>query len=178
MNVRSVRNAIGAIGLVVALVGGYLAFHSHQPWLAGLTGLGTTLFLGYATGPVTTRAGQGWGSYLTGQQGEKLESYFKNPTNKPGPFLLGVAETLLFYGSLATGTYEVIVGWLVFKTAAKWSAWQHVMQIPSEIPGIDAVEYLGFRLALSSRLTTRFLVGTLINVLAGAAGAFVLRFLL
>jgi len=169
---------VGATSLTIVLIFGYLMRRCPHPWFPAFVGFGTTLFLASFAGPLTTRAGWGWDNYLTGQQGEKLESYFKNTKDKPGPFLLGLAEATLFYVSLAAGAYEVVVGWLVFKTAAKWSAWQHVMRIPSEIPQIDPVEYLGFRLALSSRLSTRFLLGTLVNILAGAAGSAALRALL
>jgi hypothetical protein len=69
------------------------------------------------------------------------------------------------------GQYAVTAGWLVFKAAGKWAAWQHVVRISEKEP-----EELQQRLLLSSRLLGRFLNGTLYNALCAGVGVVVAKF--
>jgi hypothetical protein len=76
---------------------------------------------------------------------------------------LGVLERLLFFASFWLSDYTLAGGWLAFKVAGKWAAWQHVIKIPESEP-------LRERTLLSSRLLGRFLNGTLYNGLCAAVG--------
>jgi len=74
----------------------------------------------------------------------------------PGGDVLGYLECALFFGSLvwADGV-ALIAAWLLFKTAAKWKAWE-----------------LSANLTLTEVLTRYrgFLVGTAANIVAALAG--------
>jgi hypothetical protein len=80
---------------------------------------------------------------------------------------LGHLERLLFLISFWAGAYLLAAGWLAFKVASKWYSWQHIVHVPKDLAGLD----LAARHAWASRTTTRFLIGTLYNVLAGITGA-------
>jgi hypothetical protein len=83
---------------------------------------------------------------------------------------LGVLERLLFFSSFLLDQYAITGGWLVFKAAGKWAAWQHVVKISEKEP-----EDLQQRLLLSSRLLGRFLNGTLYNALCASVGVIVAK---
>lgn len=70
--------------------------------------------------------------------------------------------------------YEIIGGWLAFKVAAKWEVWKNIVQVPDSL-GKSPIEYLKARSALGSYILTRFLVGTLANVLVGLVAAHIGR---
>ncbi len=85
------------------------------------------------------------------------------------PYVLGVLETLIFFGSVWAGKYELAAGWLVFKVGTKWSAWQHI------VPKIsDAWEE---RNTWAARVVSHFLVGTAANAVIALAAVFVARHL-
>jgi len=87
-----------------------------------------------------------------------------------GPFVLGLAEATLFYASFMAHAPELAGAWLIFKTAAKWASWQHIMLMPQRLKKVDDIEYLEYRHAFSTKMTTLFVLGTLSNILVAAAG--------
>jgi hypothetical protein len=74
-------------------------------------------------------------------------------------YILGGAETLLFFVSAWTRRYELAGAWLIFKLGTKWNAWQHIV-------GLDTGAQWKDRDARASWMTTRFLTGTLCNLVA------------
>ena len=83
---------------------------------------------------------------------------------------LGVLERVLFFGSLWLGRYEVAAGWLAFKVAAKWAAWQNIMKMPDQIFKDDIWMEFKNRNMVGSYLVGRFLNGTLYNIICAAIG--------
>ena len=98
-----------------------------------------------------------------------------------GGRLLGVLEQTLFFASLWVEAYTLIGVWLAFKVASKWQAWQTVVRVPEDFGGNDPPERLRVRHAWGSRLASRFLIGSLYNILCAfggvAAGKVILRLL-
>ncbi len=86
--------------------------------------------------------------------------------------LFGVYEQIFFFGTLAVGQPGGIAVWLAFKVAAKWASWQHIMRLPEAL----GEKSLGLSHAIRSRnvwgsvILTRFLIGTLYNLLAAGVG--------
>lgn len=74
-------------------------------------------------------------------------------------YILGLAETLLFFVSAWTRRYELAGGWLIFKLGTKWTAWQNIVGLDTGTPWKD-------RDARASWTATRFLTGTLCNLVA------------
>lgn len=84
---------------------------------------------------------------------------------------IGFLERFLFLGAFWVGAYPVIVAWLGFKVAAKWESWSHVVQVPTTLDPVRPIVWLQARMRFGSWLLSRFLVGTLMNILiAGIAG--------
>lgn len=79
---------------------------------------------------------------------------------------LAYIATLLFHQEAAA----VIGGWLAFKVASKWESWQNVVQVPDTLgePVSSPLDSLRARRQWGALLYTRFLIGTLLNVLLGA----------
>lgn len=101
---------------------------------------------------------------------------FKDSDRGGGGAQLGTLERVLFFALFSLGQSVFVAGWLAFKVAAKWAAWQHIVKIPE----VDSDQnYLSQKRILSSILLGRFLNGTLYNVFCAvvgcAAGLFVLR---
>ena len=76
--------------------------------------------------------------------------------------------TVLFWGG--EKGYITIGGYLGFKVASKWAAWQHIVRVPESLPGVSLLSYLQARKAWGTLMLTRFLVGTLANILVGFLG--------
>jgi hypothetical protein len=93
---------------------------------------------------------------------------FKHAEKDGGGTQLGTLERVMFFASFSFEGYALVAGWLAFKAAAKWAAWQHIVKIPDK--ATDANEVLSLKIKLSSRLLGRFLNGTLYNVFCGAVG--------
>jgi hypothetical protein len=85
---------------------------------------------------------------------------------------LGVLERLLFFASFLLGEYTIAGGWLVFKAAAKWAAWQHIARLPDSGDSLAVQD----RISTSSRLLGRFLNGTLYNALCACMGVVAANF--
>src|SRR5258706_8766840 len=112
----------------------------------------------------------GWfaGAFLKRSITARPESpIFRNLHNQTGGGgkQLGIFERLMFLASFLFGEYTVAAGWLAFKVATKWAAWQHVTKLP------DNAEQLSDRAQLSSQLYGRFTVGTLYNGFSAGIGA-------
>jgi hypothetical protein len=84
---------------------------------------------------------------------------------------IGILERLLSFASLASGQYVILGGWLAFKLAAKWEVWKHIIQVPQSVDGISPLVWFQARNAFGSWVLSRFLIGTLANVLVGFIGA-------
>jgi hypothetical protein len=116
-------------------------------------GLGVALASGYYCEYFLRRS-------VTAEPREELHHHEQGGGGKE----LGVLERVLFLVSLLVDNYTIAGGWLAFKVAAKWAAWQHVIKISEKETGLED------RLTLSSRLLGRFLNGTLYNALCAFAG--------
>ena len=92
--------------------------------------------------------------------------------------LLGRLESLLFFMSLWFGIVTIILGWLAFKVATKWEAWQNLIQVPRQLKDVDDLEYLAARHRWASYVFMRFLVGTVGNLLVAALGVAIGRLLI
>ena len=93
---------------------------------------------------------------------------------------LGILERVLSYGAILGGVPIAIAGWLAFKVASKWQVWANVVQVPKETSsnlGKTEVGALIARHRWGSYVLMRFLLGTLSNILVGAALAFVVKYL-
>jgi hypothetical protein len=90
--------------------------------------------------------------------------------NDRGAMWLGRLERALFFFAFWMGAPELIGGWLLFKVATKWEAWQNIVKLPDQIEGLDPVDYLRYRHAWGMSIMQSFLAGTLANVL-GAFGS-------
>ena len=86
---------------------------------------------------------------------------------------LGVLERFLFFATVWLAAYEIAGGWLVFKVAAKWTSWEHIIKIPESTTEHDREQYLADKNFLASRLLGRFLNGTLYNIFCGGIGGII-----
>lgn len=92
---------------------------------------------------------------------------------KAGGFWLGAFERIFFFFLFLLLKPELIAIWLAFKVASKWEVWQNIIKVPGESDTKDERLTLGVRRAWGSRVKERFLIGTLLNILLGLAGAIV-----
>ena len=146
---------------------------TKEPCLSRLEGLAVAWFLAGFVGLIASWGAASWdvASPKTTEKGvETRRVDLIQRGDRRGTSLLGLAEATLFYFSFAASAFELAAAWLVFKTATKWAAWQHIMRLPSEVEGIDTLDYLRYRHNLSSSLATGFMLGTIANILVGAAG--------
>ena len=92
---------------------------------------------------------------------------------------LGALERILYFIAFWHGAYVLIAAWLGFKVATKWQSWSNLLSnidVPElpDFPHIEAVNRLRARRYLGWRLSQRFLIGTILNILIcflGVAGA-------
>lgn len=85
-------------------------------------------------------------------------------------FFLGMAECLLFYVAFWANQVIAIGGWLAFKVATKWYAWQHITKIPERLDDVAIIDFLRMKNVWATRVATRFLIGTLLNVASAVIG--------
>lgn len=116
-------------------------------FLAAGSGLLLTLILGSFCGLFLKRT-------VTVELPSRFEVFRVPAETAGGGRQLGTLERVLFFGSFWASAYVLIVGWLAFKVAAKWAAWQHVTKLPEAKD--DTLED---HLKLSSRLLGRFMNG-------------------
>lgn len=124
-------------------------------YYALLFGGAVAVILGLGIGPrlnaltrkfKVTEDGSGWPDYPSGGRS------------------IGILESLLFYLSLVVG-YPVFIGaWLVFKVAAKWETWAHVVRLPELSESDMKSQQVEDRIRFGSWLLSRFLLGTLLNI--------------
>jgi len=79
--------------------------------------------------------------------------------------LLAYVATVAFSGSAG----PIIGGWMAFKVASKWESWQNVVRVPETLTesNVSQLDFLRARRQWAALLYTRFLCGTLLNVLIG-----------
>lgn len=84
---------------------------------------------------------------------------------------IGLLETTVYMLPIISGNPIFIGGWLVFKVAAKWENWAHVVRLP-ELKSLDlnSAEFEN-RARFGSWLHSRFLIGVLLNILVSVIGA-------
>lgn len=101
------------------------------------------------------------------------------PKNNPGIEWLGGFETSLFFFSFYEKDAAVIgAAWLAFKVAAKWASWQHVIKVPEKLlPKTTTLEDIQIRNQWGSWLLSRFLLGTLFNLICGLIGSIIAKLL-
>lgn len=85
---------------------------------------------------------------------------------------IGFFERFVSLISFWIPAYTIVGGWLAFKLAAKWEAWKNVIRVPETMEGVSQLAWYRARVAYGSWLLSRFLVGTLVNVLIGAVAAY------
>ena len=86
---------------------------------------------------------------------------------------IGTLERYLSLAAFWTGNPSLVAGWLAFKVASKWEVWKNIIQVPSDLEGISAVDWFGIRAVYGSWILTKFWIGTLANILAGLVAAYV-----
>jgi hypothetical protein len=107
-----------------------------------------------------------------------VDRVYREAFGQKSPPILGTMERLLFFAAIWLAQSGALVAWLGFKVAAKWAAWQHIVQLPDDFGPQDSItEQVKTRDTIASYILSRFLIGTLYNVLAGALGAGVAWFL-
>jgi len=82
---------------------------------------------------------------------------------------IGFFERFLALASFWIPAYSIIAAWFAFKLAAKWESWKNIAQFPKELNKVkvDELDFFRARSAVSSYFLTRFLIGTIANVLIG-----------
>ena len=94
------------------------------------------------------------------------------PPKAGGPWL-GAFERIFYFFLFLLLKPELLAIWLAFKVASKWEVWQNIIKVPSESDAKDERMTLRVRRLWGSRVKERFLIGTLLNILLGLAGAIV-----
>lgn len=131
--------------------------------IAILAGLIVSIFLGLLCGP-----------FVKFSVNIEIPPEYKfldpqSPEYRSGGFWLGLMECALFFASFWLGDYIIAGAWLTFKVAAKWAAWQHVIQMPTRISTDDQTDF-ELRNKVGSLQLGRFLNGTLYNGFCGMIG--------
>lgn len=90
-----------------------------------------------------------------------------------GGYWIGVFERLISLTSFWLEQYSLIGGWLAFKVATKWEVWKNIIQVPNKLNPVTPLNWYKARNALGSWIFTRYLVGTLTNVLIGLVATYV-----
>jgi hypothetical protein len=137
------------------------------------SGLIITLVIGFGVSYVLDKTVElllpPWIDPEVARQIEEAMKYGEKPKKNPGRWL-GIFEQILFFASIWLEAYVVIAGWLAFKLGSKWQTWQHIIKMPDNIVGNDGLLNLRIMSACGSYQMSRFLIGSLYNVLCGLAG--------
>jgi hypothetical protein len=96
---------------------------------------------------------------------ERFKEWDHAQSGGGGP-TLGLLERTLFFAAFSLQQYILVGGWLAFKVAAKWAAWQHIVRLPEP----KDIALLNDHFKFSSRLLGRFLNGTIFNVFCATVG--------
>ena len=86
---------------------------------------------------------------------------------------IGCIERLLVLMAFWLQQYAIVGGWLAFKVAAKWEVWKNIIRVPDAMDDVHPRVWYQARVSYGSWLHSRFVLGTLLNVLIGAVGAYV-----
>lgn len=86
--------------------------------------------------------------------------------------LIGSIERLLYVAAIWHGAVGIIPGWLAVKVATKWQSWSKLLGEIDIDPGLSDLRSKAIRY-FSWRLSQRFLLGNLLNVLISGAIYFV-----
>jgi hypothetical protein len=84
---------------------------------------------------------------------------------------IGFFERLLLLMCFLMSEYTIVAGWLAFKVAAKWEAWTNIIQVPNTIENIPQIIWYRAKKQFGSWVLSRFLLGTLVNILIAAMAA-------
>jgi len=182
---RSVNIAVIIIGLI-AMVSIVILLFSQEPGkileafadyqvFGFILGFSITLFLG---APIYYLMNKEWLSKTKNlipdsDDKEKFMKVFdiKNDSRTITPIILiGYLERLLLYVFFWSGFYYLIAGWLAFKLGSKWESWKNIINVPDELNKADTAEYMRVRNRVGSLILQRWLVGNLVNILAGFIG--------
>jgi hypothetical protein len=100
---------------------------------------------------------------------------------EPGKWL-GTFERILIFFAVWIQKYEIIAGWFAFKVASKWEVWSNIVKVPESLPeskdNKSMLSYLRARRAWGARILSRFLIGTITNILIGSIVAYVIKYIL
>ena len=100
---------------------------------------------------------------------------------EPGKWL-GAFERVLIFFSVWIQEYEIIAGWFAFKVASKWQVWSNIIKVPESMTESKdtrmMLSYLRARRAWGARLLSRFLIGTITNILIGFIVASGIKYIL
>src|SRR5262249_14402369 len=91
---------------------------------------------------------------------------------------LGHLERPFFFGAFWFDANVAVAGWLAFKVAFKWNAWTNVVAVPTELDGVDPIDFLIARRCWGSHKLMTFLLGTLANIVLGGLGVIVGKYIL
>lgn len=86
-------------------------------------------------------------------------------------FWIGFLEAFFCFCMFWLGAYEAIAGWFAFKVAAKWEAWANIVKFPDKLGNLDEFDFLRARSDLGTWIMSKFLIGSLLNLLAGLLGS-------
>ena len=91
---------------------------------------------------------------------------------------IGMVETwllfsILCYGGDAAGV--MVAAYFAFKVASKWEVWSHVYRVPESLKDVEEgpkdLDYLLLRTRWGAYLFSRFVIGTVLNLLIALFGA-------
>src|SRR5262249_32475194 len=125
-------------------------------------GLFVTIFLGWFSGLFLRRS-------VSLSLPKEFEHFSDSLARGGGP-QTGFLERVLFFAAFWAKEPLLIAAWLAFKVASKWAAWQHIVKIPEAVKYATEQDYLRHKSILSSHLLSRFLNGTLYNVICAMIG--------
>jgi len=156
------------IKIAVLIIGAWIAEHLGRcfvdKWLRCRLNFKSVFF------PSSITSGKGDDLYVK----KKWEKAISTKTSATGGKLLGSLERFAFVSAFCffeKDSYLLIGGWLAFKIAAKWEAWGHIHKFPEKFTSDpDILEELQARNEIGSITLSRFLIGTLGNILVGYFG--------
>jgi hypothetical protein len=109
--------------------------------------------------------------FLPSPAKEAWEKMFKMSPDTHTPVRwLGWMERFGFFLAFWSGEAVLVGGWLAFKVASKWAAWQNIVKVPESNENFSGEQLASARFRLGTHLLQRFLLGTLGNVLAALVG--------
>jgi hypothetical protein len=134
-----------------------------------IVGLTTTIILGFLVKPILENfipkpvKPKGLDDLIWDSLSERIE----------GGNVVGFFERVLFLIAFWLSQLPIIAVWLGFKIASKWEVWKNIIKLPDNLDDIPPLLLFDARKRLGNSLFTRFIVGTLLNVLIGAMAAYI-----